>query len=53
MTYIKNFIFYDCPSSYDEYLQIVGRSNRIGRVEDNNVYMLYYPGQIKLVNPVE
>jgi len=43
MTYIDDFIFYNIPESKDEYLQIVGRSNRIGRSGDNNSYLLYYP----------
>lgn len=49
MTYIDDFIFFNIPESKDEYLQIVGRSNRIDRVDENDVYMLYYPMQDILV----
>lgn len=45
MTYIDNFIFVNIPQNKEEYLQIIGRSNRINRVGENKVYMLYYPEQ--------
>lgn len=45
MTYIDDFIFFNIPESTEEYLQIVGRSNRIGRKQENNVSLLYYPEQ--------
>lgn len=49
MTYVDNFIFFNIPQSKDEYLQIIGRSNRIGRKAENNIYMFYYPKQPKLI----
>lgn len=50
MTYVDNFIFFDIPSSVDEYLQIIGRSNRIGRTEKNECFFLYYPTEKYLLD---